>query len=283
MLTSMLWVPSTGLLVGNGPVTVQRSTPVTMLLHRQQKLNLVNDLEALITEKECGPILIRLNWHGKCRRGSRPPPLPPALTTAHTGGLTAPAPRAADAGVFSTGELSGGCPNAVMRFTDGGEGTFGANAGLPDVALGLLKPITEKYADTGLISNADLWTLAANTAIKVMGGPDVPTRFGRSDAKTSAESVESQVGRLPDGDKGIDHLRDIFHPKGFSDKDIVALSGAHTVGKCNLDRSGFDGPWTEGFLKFDNTYFKEMLEKTYTMGESAKGCPQNMHESGTIM
>ena len=170
-----------------------------------------------------------------------------------------------------------------MRFTDGGEGTFGANAGLPDVALGLLKPITEKYADTGLISNADLWTLAANTAIKVMGGPDVPTRFGRSDAKTSAESVESQVGRLPDGDKGIDHLRDIFHPKGFSDKDIVALSGAHTVGKCNLDRSGFDGPWTEGFLKFDNTYFKEMLEKTYTMGESAKGCPQNMHESGTIM
>ena len=45
--------------------------------------------------------------------------------------------------------------------------------------------------------------------------------------------------------------------QGFNDKDIVALSGAHTVGKCNLDRSGFDGPWTEEPLKFDNTYFKE--------------------------
>ena len=31
-----------------------------------------------------------------------------------------------------------GCPNAAMRFTDGGEGTFGANAGLPTVALDLL-------------------------------------------------------------------------------------------------------------------------------------------------
>lgn len=46
------------------------------------------------------------------------------------------------------------------------------------------------------------------------------------------------MGRLPDGDKGVDHLREIFHPKGFTDREIVALSGAHTVGKCHGDRSG---------------------------------------------
>jgi catalase (peroxidase I) len=156
-----------------------------------------SDILALIKEKNCGPILIRLNWH--------------------------------DAGVYSTGALAGGCPNAAMRFTDAGEGTFGANAGLPDVALGLLKDITAKYAtgEEGAISNADLWTLAANVAIEAMGGPVIPTRFGRKDAASSAESVESQVGRLPDGDKGVDHLREIFHPKGFTDRDIVALSGAH--------------------------------------------------------
>ena len=56
-----------------------------------------------------------------------------------------------------------------QRPFSGGEGTFGANAGLPDVAVGLLKPISEKYVpDT--ISNADLWTLAANVAIKVGKG-----------------------------------------------------------------------------------------------------------------
>jgi len=216
--------------------------------------SLTTDLETLVKEKNCGPILIRLSWH--------------------------------DAGVYSNGNgLSGGCPNAAMRFTDGGEGTFGANAGLPDVALGLLKPITEKYVDQeAMISNADLWTLAANVAIKVMGGPDVPTRFGRVDAKSSAESVESQQGRLPDGDKGEDHLRDIFYPKGFSDKDIVVLSGAHTVGECHLDRSGFDGAWTEKPLAFDNTYFTEMIAKSYAAETTSAGCPQHRNaESKTIM
>jgi len=211
---------------------------------------LVADLEDLVKTKNCGPILIRLSWH--------------------------------DAGVFSDGKLKGGCPNAAMRFTDGGEGQFGANAGLPDVALGLLKPIADKYVPD-LISNADLWALAANVSIKVMGGPDCKTRFGRKDAGSSEESVESQVGRLPDGDKGIDHLRDIFHPKGFDDKAIVALSGAHTVGSCHLDRSGFDGPWTEEPLKFDNTYFKEMVAKDYKEETTEKGCPQLRSSSGTIM
>jgi catalase (peroxidase I) len=170
-----------------------------------------------------------------------------------------------------------------MRFTDAGEGTFGANAGLPTVAVSLLKPIADKYVPAA-ISNADLWALAANVATETMGGPAIPTRFGRKDATSSAESVESQVGRLPDGDKGIDHLREIFHPKGFSDKDIVALSGAHTVGKCHADRSGFDGAWTEMPLKFDNSYFTELLAKEYVDETTAAGCPQKKHKSsGTIM
>ena len=164
--------------------------------------------------------------------------------------------------------------------------SFGANAGLPDVALSLLAPITKKYVDSGAIGHADLWALAANVAIREMGGPSVPTRFGRADAQSSAESVESQVGRLPDGDKGADHLQQIFYPKGFSDREIVALSGAHTVGSCHLDRSGFDGAWTEDKLRFDNSYFTEMLakEQAYASEAPAKGNPQFRDaSSGTIM
>jgi len=211
--------------------------------------HLVGDLENLVNTKGCGPILIRLSWH--------------------------------DAGVFMQGK--GGCPNAAMRLMDGGESNFDANAGLPTVAVKLLSPISQKYCPD-LISHADLWALAANVAVRVMGGPDVPTRFGRTDAKTHAEAVTSQEGRLPDGDKGADHLRAIFTPKGFDDRAIVALSGAHTVGRCHLDRSGFDGPWTENPLKFDNTYFKELLAKSYTPETTAKGCPQHRHAgSGTMM
>ena len=33
------------------------------------------------------------------------------------------------------------------------------------------------------------------------------------------ESVQSAEGRLPDGDRDAQHLRSIFHPKGFDDKE----------------------------------------------------------------
>ena len=42
-----------------------------------------------------------------------------------------------------------------MRFMDGGEGAFGANAGLPTVAVDLLKSIADKYVPH-FLSNADL-------------------------------------------------------------------------------------------------------------------------------
>mmetsp|Transcript_5026 Transcript_5026/g.14801 ORF Transcript_5026/g.14801 Transcript_5026/m.14801 type:complete len:414 (+) Transcript_5026:72-1313(+) len=210
--------------------------------------HLLADLQSLVEKMNCGPILVRLSWH--------------------------------DAGVFMQGK--GGCPNAAMRFVDGGEGTWAANAGLTTVALELLGPITRKYVPD-LISNADLWALAANVAIKAMGGPAIVTRFGRTDAKNAREGCQTNDGRLPDADKGADHLRAIFHPKGFDDRAIVALSGAHTVGKCHIERSGFDGQWTENHLKFDNSYFKELLEKTYTDETTAKGMPQCRHAPSNTM
>ena len=94
------------------------------------------------------------------------------------------------------------------------------------------------------------------------------------------------AGRLPDGDKGVDHLRAIFHPKGLDDRDIVALSGAHTVGHMHADRSGFEGAWTENPLVFDNAYFTEMLRKKYCPHKvESTGNPQNKCEagSGTVM
>jgi len=210
--------------------------------------HLVTDLENLIVAKGCGPILIRLSWH--------------------------------DAGVFSEGKLTGGCPNAAMRLPGNPEAKFDANAGLPQVAIPLLAPIASKYCPD-LISNADLWALVANVAIRMMGGPDIPTRFGRTDG---ADAVSSQVGRLPDGDKGAAHLREIFHPKGIDDKGIVALSGSHTVGHCHVDRSGFDGAWSEKPLVFDNSYFKDLVNKKHNPETTAKGNPQHKCPvTGTIM
>jgi cytochrome c peroxidase len=35
------------------------------------------------------------------------------------------------------------------------------------------------------------------------------------------------------------HLRDIFYRMGFDDREIVALSGAHAIGRCHEDASGY--------------------------------------------
>ncbi|KAL0334584.1 UNVERIFIED_CONTAM: L-ascorbate peroxidase 3 [Sesamum radiatum] len=59
---------------------------------------------------------------------------------------------------------------------------------------------------------------------------------------------------------GVPHLKEVFYRMGLSDKDIVALSGGHTLGRAHPERSGFDGPWTKEPLKFDNSYFQELLK-----------------------
>ena len=78
---------------------------------------------------------------------------------------------------------------------------------------------------------------------------------------------------MPDGDKGATHLREIFYPKGFDDEEIVALSGAHTVGHCHENRSGFHGPWTDNPHAFDNEFFEHLVELEYKEMKTSKGCP----------
>ncbi len=46
---------------------------------------------------------------------------------------------------------------------------------------------------------------------------------------------------------------------------MVALLGAHTLGRANKENSGYSGPWVVDELrKFDNTFYKEMFDKNLT-------------------
>jgi hypothetical protein len=120
-----------------------------------------------------------------------------------------------------TSEKKGGSDGATMRFEP--EMTDGANAGL-DFMMKILKPVKKRFPS---MSYADLWVVAGCQAIKLMGGPDVPVKYGRTDMESN--SACPMNGRLPDAGLGSEHLREVFYRMGFDDKDIVALSGAVRV------------------------------------------------------
>ena len=155
-------------------------------------------------------------------------------------------------GTWDASNQTGGSDGATMRFAP--EITDGANAGLP-IMQDILKQTKAKFPD---LSTADLWCMAGTEAVKLTGGPEIPFAYGRTDAPDASACPPN--GRLPDASQGAQHLRDVFYRMGFDDKAIVALSGAHTLGSCHQLRSGFDGPWTKNPLKFDNEFFKNLLE-----------------------
>ncbi|KAK6144506.1 hypothetical protein DH2020_021326 [Rehmannia glutinosa] len=195
-------------------------------------------LRGLISSKNCAPIMLRLAWHS--------------------------------AGTFDRCSRTGG-PFGTMRFP--AEQAHAANTGL-DIALRLLEPIRVQYP---ILTHADFYQLAGVVAVEVTGGPEVPFHPGRPDSiclivlrvqllrkfadlKSQDKEEPPVEGRLPNATEGTDHLRTVFTQQmGLTDQDIVALSGGHTLGRCHIERSGFEGPWTENPLIFDNSYFKELL------------------------
>ncbi|KAK6529034.1 heme peroxidase [Orbilia ellipsospora] len=157
-------------------------------------------------------------------------------------------------GTYDVETKTGGSNGATMRFQP--ESDHGANAGLK-AARDFLEPIKAKFP---WITYSDLWTLAGVCAFQQMGGPVIPWRPGRADGDISACTPD---GRLPDASKEQKHLRAIFGRMGFNDQEIVALSGAHALGRCHTDRSGYDGPWTHSPTMVTNNFYEILLDEKW--------------------
>lgn len=233
---------------------------------------LKTELTSFIDSINCGPILVRLAWH--------------------------------DSGTYDVRINSwperGGANGAIIF---GPELSMGANAGL-DKAVRYLKSFKQKYPS---VSWADLIQMASATAIEWCGGPKINMKYGRVSVTDESQCAgpKSREGfgdntGLPDAKPpfgcgaptAAEHLRNVFTKKmGFNDQEIVALSGAHTIGRAFKDRSGtcpfgytspsnytggscsarFDGKtgagmpggcsWTKSWLKFDNSYFTDYKAK----------------------
>ncbi|KAM1810788.1 hypothetical protein ACFX12_027498 [Malus domestica] len=114
------------------------------------------------------------------------------------------------------------------------------------------------------VSCADILALATRDVIGLSGGPSYSVELGRLDGLSSTST--SVNGKLPKSTFNLDQLNSLFASHGLSQADMVALSGAHTLGfsHCN---------------QFSNRIYSNpvdpTLNKTYAT-QLQQMCPKNV-------
>ncbi|KAL9269486.1 putative L-ascorbate peroxidase 6 [Drosera capensis] len=98
------------------------------------------------------------------------------------------------------------------------------------------------------VSWADMIAMGGAEAVSLCGGPNILVQLGRLDS-----AIPDPEGKLPEETLDAYGLKQCFERKGFSTQELVALSGAHTLGS-----KGFGNPTV-----FDNSYYKILLEKSW--------------------
>ncbi|KAM6597548.1 hypothetical protein CsatA_008072 [Cannabis sativa] len=141
----------------------------------------------------------------------------------------------------------------------------------------------------GVVSCADILAVAARDSVVLLGGPSWKVELGRRDS-TNASFTAANT-QLPSSILDLDDLITTFSLKGFTEKELVALSGAHTTGEArcvmfrnriynetNIDSSLATSLKTNCSLStddddklssldntshviFDNGYYKNLVEK----------------------
>ncbi|KAJ3694217.1 hypothetical protein LUZ60_009697 [Juncus effusus] len=147
-----------------------------------------------------------------------------------------------DAGTFDLNSNSGGMNGSIIYELDRPE-----NTGLKK-SVKILEKAKREIETIQKVSWADLIAVAGAEAVSLCGGPTINIKLGRLDSN----AVDPE-GRLPEESLNAVDLKKCFKNKGFSTQEMVVLSGAHTIGN-----KGFGSP-----TKFDNSYFKILLEKPW--------------------
>lgn len=142
------------------------------------------------------------------------------------------------------------------------------------------------------VSCADILVMAARDAVALTGGPDWKVKLGRKDSLIASQEDSDNI--MPSPRANATFLIDLFNKLNLSVKDMVALSGSHSIGegRCfsivfrlyNQSGSGMPDPALEPAYKeklnklcpvggdenvtgdldatpvvFDNQYFKDLV------------------------
>ncbi|SPT20367.1 unnamed protein product [Triticum aestivum] len=133
-----------------------------------------------------------------------------------------------------------GCDASVMLMAANGddESHSGADATLsPDAveAINKAKAAVEALPGcAGKVSCADILAMAARDVVSLTGGPSYGVELGRLDGRSFSKSIVKHV--LPGPGFDLNQLNALFASNGLTQFDMIALSGAHTIGVTHCDK-----------------------------------------------
>lgn len=148
------------------------------------------------------------------------------------------------------------------------------NFGLDGIFTEVNSIYDREFGASGM-SRGDFYALAGIVAIRVASEqqdcftlrlqpncakpkPPLLIRYGRKDCPTSPNSPRD-FG-FPDAHKDLNHIMDVFGDgMGMTERQVVALVGAHTMGMATPKNSGFQGPWKLPANSFDNGFYRVLI------------------------
>ncbi|KAL6199202.1 hypothetical protein ACLB2K_028988 [Fragaria x ananassa] len=116
----------------------------------------------------------------------------------------------------------------------------------------------------GVVSCADILAMASKEAVFLAGGPVYMIPNGRKDGARS--KIEDTIN-LPAPTLNASELIKMFGQHGFTTREMVALSGAHTVGVARC--SSFKNRLSDSVDNLDSSFAKQ-LSKTCSAGDNAE-------------
>ncbi|XP_048552938.1 peroxidase 5-like [Triticum urartu] len=125
----------------------------------------------------------------------------------------------------------GGCEASVL--VDSTKGNTAEKDAGPNTSLRGFEVVDRikarvEQACFGVVSCADILAFAARDSVALTGGNAYQVPAGRRDGSVSR--AQDTGGNLPPPTPNVNQLTKIFASKGLSQKDLVTLSGAHTIG-----------------------------------------------------
>jgi L-ascorbate peroxidase len=147
-----------------------------------------------------------------------------------------------DAGTYDAATNTGGAHGTVRLREQLQRGDI---AGWGHACIELLAEVKPNFPS---VSWADMVALGGAAAVLKCGGPVMEIGLGRTDADKPAPT-----NRLPGGFEGAGMLKRMFARMGLGVQDLVALSGAHTLGHSQR-RPFTSEPWV-----FSNQYYVQLI------------------------